>query len=247
MPIAANWKTVVDGFVEVYHLQGIHPQLLRFLDDVNTTYEVWGRHSAMYMPMGVPSPRLKAPDDDVTLRELSAKGSGYHGKVLRSSRYFREVDGKAELTDGVSVRQALIEAGRAEAEELGRDYSGLTDAQVADDHHYFFFPNVIMNIDAGHFIASRIRPHATDPEQCYFDMHVFDWLSPEQKAARPRRQHVEVAPGTEVGRVPDQDFTALPTVQLGLHSNGFENVRLSDQECRVLAFHTSLDEYLFPA
>jgi len=186
MPIAANWKTVVDGFVEVYHLQGIHPQLLRFLDDVNTTYEVWGRHSAMYMPMGVPSPRLKAPDDDVTLRELSAKGSGYHGKVLRSSRYFREVDGKAELTDGVSVRQALIEAGRAEAEELGRDYSGLTDAQVADDHHYFFFPNVIMNIDAGHFIASRIRPHATDPEQCYFDMHVFDWLSPEQKAARPR-------------------------------------------------------------
>ncbi len=247
MPIAANWKTVVDGFVEVYHLQGIHPQLLRFLDDVNTTYEVWGRHSAMYMPMGIPSPRLKAPDDDVTLRELSAKGSGYHGKVLRSSRYFREVDGKAELTDGVTVRQALIEAGRAEAEELGRDYSGLTDAQVADDHHYFFFPNVIMNIDAGHFIASRIRPHATDPEQCYFDMHVFDWLSPEQKAARPRRQHVEVAPGTEVGRVPDQDFTALPTVQLGLHSNGFENVRLSDQECRVLAFHTSLDEYLFPA
>ncbi len=47
--------------------------------------------------------------------------------------------------------------------------------------------------------------------------------------------------------MPDQDFTALPTVQLGLHSNGFENVRLSDQECRVLAFHTSLDEYLFPA
>ncbi len=246
MPIHANWKTVVDGFLEVYHLQGVHPQLLRFLDDVNTTYEIWGPHSAMYMPMGVPSPRLGVDDDAVTLEELAAEDSGYHGKILRSSPHFSERDGTARLDDGVSVRQALIDAGRAEAELLGRDYSGLTDAQVVDDHHYFLFPNVIMNIDAGHFIASRIRPHTTDPEMCYFDMHVFDWMTPEARAARPRRKHVEVEPGTEVGRVPDQDFTALPTVQLGLHSDGFDEVRLSDQECRVLAFHVDLDRYLFP-
>ena len=244
LPIPANWKTVVDGFLEVYHLQGVHPQLLRFLDDVHTTYDVWGRHSAMYMPMGVPSPRLKDASDALVLKELGQERSGHHGKMLRRSPWLAEQDGKLVMTGGRTVRQALIEVGRAEDAEGHVDYSGLTDDQLVDDHHYLLFPNVIMNIDAGHFIASRIRPHATDPEWCYFDLHVFDWLSAERKAARPPREHVDLPPGTDVGRVPDQDFTALPSVQLGLHSDGFSDVRLSDQECRVLAFHEQLDEHV---
>ncbi len=244
MPIPANWKTVVDGFLEVYHLQGVHPQLLRFLDDVNTTYDVWGRHSAMYMPMGVPSPRLEVPDDQVTVDELAKPGSGFHGKLLRQSEHFRESDGRAWM-EGASVREALTKVGRAEAVHQDRDYSGLTDAQVVDDHHYFAFPNIIFNIDAGHFIASRIRPHETDAEWCYFDMHVFDWLTDEQKAARPAREHLTLEPGDPTGRVPDQDFTQLPGVQKGMHSAGFTHVRLSAQECRVLAFHEEIDRYVF--
>jgi len=244
LPIPANWKTVVDGFLEVYHLQGLHPQLLRFLDDVNTTYEVWGRHSAMYMPMGLPSPRLGQADDALVLKELGMERSGHHGKMLRRSPWLQERDGKLTMTGGRTVRQALIEVGRAEAAQGHVDYSGLTDDQLVDDHHYFLFPNVIMNIDAGHFIASRIRPHPTDPDWSYFDLHVFDWLSDAERAARPRRKHVDLPPGTDVGRVPDQDFSALPSVQLGMHSAGFEQVRLSDLECRVLAFHECIDGYV---
>lgn len=245
MPIPANWKTIVDGFLDVYHLQGVHPQLLKILDDIGTTYELFGRHSAMYMPMGVPSQRLGVTDDKVTLDELAAEGSGHHGKLLRKSPHFSEENGVPRLADGVTVRQALIEVGHLEAQEYGRDYSGLTDDQLVDDHHYFLFPNTIMNIDAGHFIASRIRPHATDPEWCYFDLHVFDWLTDEQRAARKPRKHRDLEYSTEVGRVPDQDFTALPTVQLGLHSDGLQDLIFSDWECRIVAFHDRLDDYLF--
>jgi phenylpropionate dioxygenase-like ring-hydroxylating dioxygenase large terminal subunit len=245
MPIRANWKTVVDGFLEVYHIHRIHPQLLRYLDDVNTTYDVWGRHSAMYMPMGIPSPRLEATDDALTLLELAKPGSGYHGKLLRKSPYFDESDGTPRMTDGVTVRQALIEVGRQEAIELGRDYSALTDDQMVDDHHYFFFPNIICNIDAGHFIASRIRPDANDPEMCYFDMHIFDWLTPEEKASRPPRVHQVLDEDTKVGRVPDQDFTQLPKVQLGMHADVLSELLLSDQECRVLAFHEQVDRHIY--
>jgi hypothetical protein len=171
------------------------------------------------------------------------------GKMLRRSPYFEEVDGRARLRDGISVRQALTEAGRESAGPLGRDYDGLTDEQLIDDHHYFFFPNVIFNVFAGHFIAARIRPDGVDPERCFFDMTVFNWLTDEEKAAAPVRVHETVEEGTKVGRVPDQDFTALPKVQLGLHSDGLENIFLAarGQEVRVMDFHRDLDTFLFGA
>lgn len=245
MPVAANWKTIVDGFLDVYHLQGVHPQLLRFLDDVNTTYEVLGAHSAMFMPMAQASPRLAGAGEQMILEELAKPGAGFHGKLLRQSEYFDEVDGVPSLRDGVTVRQALLEVGRQEALELGLDYSGLSDVQMVDDHHYFFFPNTVCNVYAGHFIAARIRPEAGNHERCFFDMFIFNWLTPEQAASRPSRKHHVAVEGTEVGRVPDQDFSALPRVQLGMHSDGIDSILLNSQEIRVQHFQEMIDNYLF--
>jgi len=101
---------------------GCPPQLLKVLDDVNTTYELLGRHSAMYMPMGVASPRLRDHSEQVVIDELARAGSGFHGKLLRQSEYFMEEGGKASLRDGVPVRQALLEVGRIE----GRLRAGTT-------------------------------------------------------------------------------------------------------------------------
>lgn len=247
LPLAANWKTLVDGFLDVYHLQGVHPQLLRYTDDIGTTYETFGRHSAMYMPMGVASQALAGAGEQMVLDELAKPGSGIMGKMLRQSPHFELHDGKASLRGGVKVRDALVEVGRAQQATLQRDYHGLTDEQLIDDHHYFFFPNVIVNVFAGHFIAARIRPHPDDHERCYFDMSVFNWLTPEEKAARPVPPHRTLEEGTDVGRVPDQDFTALPKVQRGMHSDGIDSIFLSTraQEQRVMHFHVTVDGYLF--
>lgn len=247
LPMAANWKTMVDGFLDVYHLQGVHPQLLRYTDDETTTYEALDRHSAMYMPMGIPSPKAPNPTEQGVLNELAKPGSGIMGKMIRQSPHFQEVDGKPTLTPGFTVRDALIEGGRRTAEELGRDYASLTDEQLIDDHHYFFFPNTIMNVFAGHFIAARMRPDVTDPERCFFDLFIFNWLTEEEAATKEKREHEMLEEGAKVGRVPDQDFTALPKVQLGLHSDGLENLFLATQgqEVRVSDFHVVLDGYLY--
>jgi len=149
------------------------------------------------------------------------------------------------LGDGVTVRQALLEVARGHQAEYGHDYSRLTDDQVIDDHHYFFFPNTVCNVYAGHFICARIRPHAEDHERCYFDMFIFNWLTEAERAGRGDAAHVQVEEDTEVGRVPDQDFTALPKVQLGLHSDGIDSIFLNSQEIRVKHFHEVLDQYLF--
>src|SRR5207253_9640774 len=47
-PVESNWKVVAEGLSETYHIQGIHPELLGSLDDVNAPQRVWGRHAVSY-------------------------------------------------------------------------------------------------------------------------------------------------------------------------------------------------------
>ena len=43
--LPANWKVAIDAFNEGYHVQGTHPQLLPWTDDVSLDYEQLGIHS----------------------------------------------------------------------------------------------------------------------------------------------------------------------------------------------------------
>ena len=45
--IPANWKSVLDAFNESYHVQGTHPQLLRWSDDTAIRYGSLGKHNHM--------------------------------------------------------------------------------------------------------------------------------------------------------------------------------------------------------
>src|SRR5438552_4628149 len=43
--LPANWKAVLDAFNEGYHVQGAHPQILPWTDDVSIAYEQFERHA----------------------------------------------------------------------------------------------------------------------------------------------------------------------------------------------------------
>jgi phenylpropionate dioxygenase-like ring-hydroxylating dioxygenase large terminal subunit len=43
--LPANWKSVLDAFNESYHVQGTHPQLLRWSDDTSIRYGPLGKHN----------------------------------------------------------------------------------------------------------------------------------------------------------------------------------------------------------
>ena len=39
--VEANWKTIADGYSETYHVQTLHPELLRCVDDIHAPQQIW--------------------------------------------------------------------------------------------------------------------------------------------------------------------------------------------------------------
>lgn len=249
--LSCNWKVAVEAFVEVYHVQGIHPQLLPMLDDVNTAFEVMTPHSRMIVPFGVPSMRIDdvAPSEvfEAFLAESGNTATLDPGETPASgaaAAMAEAVGDHTEHDDSIrSVRRFLIERTRARGEASGHRYDGLSDSQMIDDWHYLVFPGMVFNTHAGGFLLFRVRPDRTNPDRCRFDIYRFGL--PDGGQTHPPAVKVPVPEGgASFGRVLDQDFANLPGVQRGLHSDGLEFVTLSAQEIRVAALHTAIDEYL---
>ena len=235
-PVSANWKVVVEAFLEVYHVQGIHPQLLPMLDDTATTFECFDTHSMMVVPFGVPSMRIEDVTPEVMI-EAYERSSGFGGgDVAATSLVARDLE---------HARELLIDRIAAAGERTGNDYSGLDRGQLIDDWHYHVFPNLVFNAHAGGFLFFRIRPDATSPDRCWFDLQIFAAVDDATRAAYRYQAPGEIAErAVSLGEVLDQDLENLPRVQRGLHADALDVVTLSRQEIRIVRLHEVLDRYL---
>ena len=240
--LGCNWKVAIEAFLEVYHVQKIHPQLMPRVDDVNTAFQVIGEHSRMIVPYGVPSMRLEDIDPVRTFRSFGESGSAHTPPTDPLPPELFDEDGR--LVGDLTVRRYLIEQARRRGEAMGHDYSGLSDGQMIDDWHYFIFPGLVFNTHAGGFYLFRIRPDFSDPDACLFDLFIFRW--PDETVPPPERvPHSEADPATtSFGKVLDQDFANLPGVQRGLHHDRLEAVTLLTSEVRIVHLHRVLDRYL---
>lgn len=229
-----NWKASVDAFNESYHVQGIHPQLMWYLDDVNLQIDCYGQHNRYLIPFGTISPRKDLPS-----------------QIPPPIQYMMEKAGMdpAEWEGPMTaIRKAIQSHMREHAHRKGRDYSELNDDQLTDDYHYTIFPNVTLNTHADDLMLFRQRPHPSDPDKMYYDIWMFELPDaekddPDEEHRRPRHQIFRHG-DKSIGLVLDQDAFNLPNVQKGMHSSGFEGLWLGDQELRIRHFHSVLDEYL---
>lgn len=225
-----NWKTSVDAFNETYHVQGIHPELLYYLDDYDVQIDTYARHTRYLIPFATISHRVHETTEIPPLikhimREAGMDPADFDGRVPE-------------------VRKAVQEWKRRHGPEQGLDYSELNDDQLTDDYHYLIFPNITLNVHADDLMLFRQRPHPTDPDKMFFDLQNFRLLKKDEE--RPQRpQHRQFRHGEKsLGLVLDQDAYNLPGVQAGMHSAGFQGLWLGDQELRIRHFHKVIDDYV---
>ncbi|WP_293905131.1 aromatic ring-hydroxylating dioxygenase subunit alpha [Phenylobacterium sp.] len=240
----ANWKTVIDNFNEQYHVDFLHPQHASFVDCCNAANQLWPHgHRSVQVEGFVVNPRYPVPDEvpaplRAAIAPLGMDPGEFAGRVP-------------------DLRKAVQRQKREVGASLGYDYSAFSDDQLTDVWQYDLFPNVIMTVQAEELWVMRPRPHPSDPDKCFFDKWTLRTashmaatgsgigLSVEAHAsgvcARPERE-VFTQEDVDAGKYSmnitiDQDVHLLRYMQAGMHSRGFRQAFLNDDESRVQHFH----------
>jgi len=249
--IPANWKAALDDFNEGYHVQGTHPQLLRWTDDTNMKYGPLGKHNHMGSAGEVkhdirPSPRLGLGPGDYDERELLAVMIDELGGLFLKEERQRVLDLKDKpLPEGKTAMDAYNEIRVQMLRGKGIDLGDLTDEQLlmTDDVH--FFPNVVGPIYPGSTTLFRTRPNGLDPNSAIKDLWTLEWVSPDEEREMCERKFYPDWAAKDWGLVTNQDYANMAHVTAGMKSRGCKGLRLNPrQEHNVIHMHEVIDEYL---
>ena len=168
----------------------------------------------------------------------------------------------------LDVRLDIQKRKRELGKSLGYDYDTLSDDQLSDIVQYNLYPNAILVLQPEEVWILRSRHHATDPNKCYWDKLSMRMppdhgtrnqanisFSQEQgdvsgNYKRPERDefpYQDIVEGRKTMTITqDQDISLIRDVQKGMHSRGFDEAWLCDDESRVQHYHTWIDRYMEP-
>ena len=248
--INCNWKAVIDNFSELYHVHYLHPQHRRFVDCTESINECYpGGHTRVWVPGAKTDSLFSTPDSPTDLLSLQLESLGLNPS---------DFEGRVE-----AIQSAIREAKRVlEAQEPY--YANFSDEELTDIVQTNIFPNCMLTYQPEMLWVMRLRPHATDPNQCYFDKLSFERPAQdgqqkylegtdnlkEKRAAkesgdtRPAHEsfdYSDVMAGTHtMTDTIDQDLSLLAHAQQGMHSAGFTGVWLNELEARVSHFHAQI-------
>ncbi len=248
--LPANWKVVVDAFNEGYHVQGTHPQILPWTDDVSLDYEALGIHSHYGRLANArralrPSPRLGLADGEYDEGEILARFvEGLGGLFYDDERALIDKirstprDGETLLSRYQTGRRELLTT-------RGVPVDQFADDQLTSADDVFFFPNMVGPIYPGSAIIFRVRPNALDPDSAIKDTWFLEWPREGVVGKRARRRFYPDWTERDWGLITNQDYANMQHVQIGMKSRGGQGLRLNRrQESNVLHMHRMIDRFL---
>jgi phenylpropionate dioxygenase-like ring-hydroxylating dioxygenase large terminal subunit len=244
--VPANWKVVIEAFIENHHVGATHPQLAPYTGDANSQYDVLSDHvTRAIAPHGYP-------------------GLGYEGArltpeqilqhAMRNGNRVGELVGPA-FEAGMYERHYLAGIGRKNLETLtGRDLSDRCDADFLDGFSYDLFPNFHLWGSLGKKLSYRFRPVGLDHEKTLMEVFLYK-LAPLDSPIPPPAQMRMLAEGEKwadtqaelsyLAGVFDQDEANMGPTQEGLRALGERPIhfgRYSEVRCRNL--HRMIDVYI---
>ncbi|GAB5451922.1 MAG: aromatic ring-hydroxylating dioxygenase subunit alpha [Halioglobus sp.] len=242
--IGANWKAVLEAFIESYHAIATHPQLMAFQAIDNSQYDVWGDHlSRTITAYGVPNPsdahRFSEQDSLDDMMKLAGQ------------------DERPEVPEDKTAREVLAEISLPGVnEQAGEDVSDrATMSELMDSTLYLLFPNFAPWAGYGTVITYRHRPNGDDVDSAIMDIYLLTRYPEGTEAPRdeptvrlgidqPFKDAAHVL-GAGLANVFEQDGANLPQVQKGMKASKKGAVTLGNyQEVRIRHFHQTLDKYL---
>jgi hypothetical protein len=234
-----NWKTLIEGFSETYHVQGIHREMLGMADDVNGPQVTWHRHGRLVQSYGLPSPRQGRPgaDEDVFASFVEVMG----GRIGVDD----DTTPMPAIPEGDTLRGMLARMVREVNLDKGIDLSSYSDHHVLDMEQYNLFPNITVLVFADLLSVVRARP-GTHVEEAYMDVFAFTRVQTSTASrVKPFDALLPADAEPPFGLVLNQDVGNFARTQRGLHQPGFTHLTVSPtEECRVVNLHRTLEEFL---
>lgn len=251
--IPANWKLVVEAFLESYHVLRTHPQLVSML---NTSVEDMNRMAEDGM-VGTQSVRLadaQGGNAELVKRQLAY----FHllhegmGKSLMSAR---EVEVAERIKDEVALpddpgeamnawRQALHQALYDDALAADLPIFPIHDLPLDDASVVrFSFPNFFMLSPLTAASSYRMRP--IGPEETLMEIWALERFPRGEEPSKFSTPVPLAHNDPAIPEVPAQDFSNLPRQQLGIHAPNLRHLRLAQHaEGMISNFERLVDGYL---
>lgn len=239
--VRANWKVVAEAFMESHHTVTTHPQLLPFLADVNSQYDLLtDLVSRQFSAAAVPSPFIA--EKNLSASDIISAMAGSAGR------------GQIEVPQNVSARAFAAELARRRfGAEDGWSYERCSDAEMLDPMLYNLWPNMSFWAGFPPTLIYRWRPNGLDPDSSIMDVMILKRVPKD--APRPRPATVKRLGADEswtaaaelgpLANVFEQDMGNLPYVQEGLRASATGKVHFGRySEMRLRQLHHVLDRYI---
>jgi phenylpropionate dioxygenase-like ring-hydroxylating dioxygenase large terminal subunit len=242
--LPVNWKLAMEAFMESYHLMRTHPQLFAFshkgasLPGVGAGDEGGGKAFSA------------AAFVDLTIRHLAKLNEGMagmvHGSEVAIAESLRGMDLPDDLAGAAKafytrLRQEITDRGRAQGIPVP-DLNAIAVSHPVKAVEYIF-PHFFLLPVFSAMSAYRVRP--LGPESCLFEIWSLFLCPEDEDRGRPMPPIPLPHHDTSFPEVPRQDYANLPLQQRGLHSQGFEFMRLArDMEGLISNYQRLIDGYL---
>lgn len=242
--LPCNWKVAQEAFMEAYHLQATHPQLLISSGDINTQYDIYSDYVNRHISLvGVASPNLSGPVAQQEILDAMVLGD-------------REAVGeRLEVAPGDNARRVMAQYFKDVVRETcGLDMDSRSTSEMVDTVEYLVFPNSCFFLALSFPVFFRFRPLGMDPNRALFDLMIMPTVpgsGERPEPAEPFRLKAEEsytsAPGIDqaLGHVFDQDTGNMEAQQQGFLTSRKKGATLGNyQEVRIRHLHQTLDKFL---